>query len=329
MKLISAGLAALTLLMTTPVHAQTPVEVHGALSISGKHVVDAQGQMTALSGVSYFWSNTDFGQSGFYNPQSVAYFAKDWNVSVVRAAMGIDGPGGYAESPEANRVRVKTIVDAAIAQGIYVIIDWHSHHADKDPQAAVAFFSDMARTYGQTPNVIYEIYNEPLRDVSWPKTIRPYAETVIDAIRAMDPDNLILVGTPTWDQDVDLAAADPIKGRRNIAYTLHFYAGTHKDDIRAKARAAIAAEAPLFVSEWGSVNADGNGAAVPDETRKWFQFLKANCLSNANWAVSNKAEAASIFKPGVSPTGPWTDADLTPSGLLTRDLVRNWTADCR
>ncbi|MTV40622.1 glycoside hydrolase family 5 protein [Duganella radicis] len=180
----------------------TPVQTHGALRIEGSQLVDQHGKQVALAGPSFFWSNTGWGQERFYNAEAVKTFATGWHASVVRAAMGVDEGGGLLEDV-ANRARVETVVDAAIANGIYVIIDWHSHHAEQYPDQAVAFFTAMARKYGGTPNVIYEIYNEPL-DVSWSGTIKPYAEKVIAAIRAADPDNLIVVGTPKWSQDVDV-----------------------------------------------------------------------------------------------------------------------------
>ncbi|MBW8882671.1 MAG: cellulase family glycosylhydrolase, partial [Asticcacaulis sp.] len=132
---------------------------------------------------------------------------------------------------------------------------------------------------------------------------------------------------PNWSQDVDVAAANPVKAA-NIAYTLHFYAGSHKQDLRDKAEKAMALGAPLFVTEWGSVNADGGGAVAVEETGKWQAFMRANCLSQANWAVSDKAESASLFRPGASPTGPWTDDDLTPSGKLVRDIVSHASMTC-
>lgn len=306
----------------------TPVQTHGALSIQGNRVVDQAGKPVALAGVSYFWSNTGWGQDRFYNAGSVATFAKDWNVSLVRAAMGVDGPGSYLTHPDDNRKRVETLVDAAIANGVYVIIDWHSHRAEKNTDKAVAFFSEMAKKYGHTPNVIYEIYNEPLRDNDWSKSVKPYSQDLIDAIRAVDPDNLIIVGSPTWSQDVDIASADPVSGG-NITYTLHFYAGTHKEALRDKAKVALKRNASIFVSEWGSVNADGNGAVDYAETQKWQDFMRANCLSQANWAVSDKKEGASLFRPGASSTGPWTDADLTDSGKLVRDILKGWKTACQ
>jgi endoglucanase len=305
----------------------TPVQTHGALRTEGSRIVDQHGNPVALAGPSLFWSNTGWNQEKFYNAAAVKTFATDWNASLIRAAMGVDAKGGFLQD-RANQARAETVVDAAIANGIYVIIDWHSHHAERHADEAVAFFSKMAEKYGHAPNVIYEIYNEPLREAAWTGTIKPYAEKVIAAIRAIDPDNLIIVGTPAWSQDVDIAAGDPLKGR-NLAYALHFYAGTHKQELRGKADAAMKQGAPLFVSEWGSVNADGNGAVDADETRRWQDYLRKHCLSQAQWAASDRNEGASLFKPGTSGTGPWTEADLTASGKLLREVMKSWKTRCQ
>lgn len=306
--------------------AATPVSTHGALKVAGNRIVDQAGKPVALAGVSFFWSNTNWGQEKFYNADAVRTFATDWNVSLVRAAMGVDARGGFLTDAD-NQGRAETIVDAAIANGIYVIVDWHSHHAEKTPDAAVAFFTALAKKYGDTPNIIYEIYNEPLADITWRDGVKPYAETVVSAIRAVDPDNLIIVGTPTWSQDVDAAALDPISAA-NITYALHFYAGTHKDSLRTKAQAALDHGLSIFVSEWGAVNADGRGAVAYAETEKWQSFMRVNCLSQVNWAVSDKAEGASLFVAGASPTGPWRDSDLTASGKLVHDLLTQSTPTC-
>ena len=314
----------LAFLVSVPLLAQSPVEVNGALSVSGNRIVNSNNEVVSFSGTSLFWSNDGWGGEKYYNAAVVDWLQSDWDIGIIRAAMGVDETGGYIQYPASNKSKVTTVVDAAIANGVYVIIDWHSHHAENYQSEAISFFQQMAQTYGNTPNVIYEIYNEPLGSASWSGQVKPYAEAVIGAIRAIDPDNLIIVGTPTWSQDVDVASNDPITGYSNIAYTLHFYAGTHTQYLRDKATTALNNGIALMVTEWGTVNASGDGAVAEASTQQWVDFMKANDLTNANWSINDKAEGASALKPGTSTSGIWADSDLTASGLLVRDIVRNW-----
>ena len=304
--------------------AATPVETHGALAVKGNQIVDKTGQPVAFSGPSFFWSNTGMQQEKYYNAAMVRYYSQQWNATVVRAALGVDAKGGYLSDPQGNERRVFAVVDAAIAEGLYVIVDWHSHHAEDHPNEAIRFFQGVATKYGKLPNVIYEIYNEPLRDAGWTSVVKPYAEKIVAAIRAIDPDNLIVVGTPSWSQDVDMAAADPLTKSSNIAYSLHFYAGTHKQFLRDKAQIALDKGLALMVTEWGTVNADGNGGVDRDETIKWVAFMKLHHLTNCNWAVSDKNEGASHFKPGTPADGKIGDERLTESGLFVKQLVKQW-----
>ena len=116
---------------------------------------------------------------------------------------------GYLANPDREKAKVTAVIDACIELGLYVIIDWHDHHAHEHEAESIAFFKEIATSYGDEPNIIYEIYNEP-EQVSWTNVIKPYAQEVINEIRAIDPDNIIIVGTPTWSQDVDVAARDPL-----------------------------------------------------------------------------------------------------------------------
>ncbi|MBP2848850.1 cellulase family glycosylhydrolase [Dickeya oryzae] len=283
------------------------------LSVSGSKIY-AGGKVRSFSGNSLFWSNTGWNAEKFYTAETVASLKKDWKSSIVRAAMGVQEYGGYLQDPTNNKARVEKVVNAAIANDMYVIIDWHSHSAENNRSEAISFFQEMARKYGNKPNVIYEIYNEPLQ-VSWSYTIKPYAEAVISAIRAIDPDNLIIVGTPSWSQNVDEASRDPINAN-NIAYTLHFYAGTHGESLRNKARQAINNGIALFVTEWGSVNADGNGGVNYSETDAWVTFMRDNNISNANWALNDKNEGASTYYPDSK--------NLTESGKKVKSIIQSW-----
>lgn len=317
----SAHLAAAAVaLAAVALHAGTPVEQHGRLQVSGNKIVGAHGEPVSLAGVSYGWSNWEW--SRFYNAGTVETLTRDWNAGIVRAALGVH-PTGYLSKPGENEALVRAVVEAAIASGAYVIIDWHDHHAHEHTDLAVAFFERMARDYGKSPNVIYEIYNEPLRDAAWGETIKPYAERVIAAIRAVDPDNLIVVGTQNWSQYVDQAAADPIADP-NVAYAIHFYAGTHKAELRERAVKALDSGAALFVSEWGVCNADGNGPIDRDSVAEWMEFLREWKLSHCVWSLGDKRETASLLKHGAPVDGGWTDDQLTETGLLAREIIRGW-----
>lgn len=325
---LAAGIAvSLALFPFIQTHAASAVETHGALSVKGNQILDSSGKPASFAGPSLFWSNTGWGADRYYNADVVAYVQKEWNATIIRAAIGADKNGGYAADPDGNFAKAERVIDAAIAQGMYVIVDWHSHNAEKDPALAIKFFERVANKYGKAPNLIYEIYNEPLQNVDWSKQIKPYAEQVIAKIRAIDPDNLIIVGTQTWSQDVDKAAADPIKGFSNIAYTLHFYAGSHKQELRDKAQKALDSGIALMITEWGTVNANGDGGLDKKESDAWIAFAKKNNLSMCNWALNDKKEGASQLKPGTAPDGKWTDANLTENGLYVKNMVLNWSKD--
>jgi len=279
-------------------------------------------KVASVAGNSFFWSNNFYGGERYYNRATVGWLKRDWKTQIVRASMGVEEPGGYIDDPVSNRNRVIALVDAAIAEDLYVIIDWHSHRAEDNQAAAVSFFRDMARRYGQSNNVVFEIYNEPV-NTSWSR-IKSYAQAVIAAIRGTGTENLIIVGTPFYSQHVDVAALNPITAYNNIAYTLHFYAGTHRDSLRDRARRALANGIPLFVTEWGTVNASGDGAVDEPETQLWMAFLEQHQISHLNWAVNDKREGASIVLPGASTSGNWPDSQLTDSGRLVRDIIRGW-----
>lgn len=313
----------LLLLFTGSIIGQSIVDTHGRLRVQGNKIVDQSNNPISIAGNSLFWSNAD-DTANYYNAQTVNHLADDWNSNLIRCAMGVnepwDGGRGYINSPNTQETKIRRVIDAAIAKGIYVIIDWHTHEAEIYEDEAVEFFTKMARIYGDHPNIIYEVYNEPINQ-SW-NTIKNYAEAVIAGIRSEDPDNLIIVGTPFFSQRVDIASQDPINDV-NTAYTLHFYAGTHGNQLRNIARTALNNGVALFVTEWGTVNADGNGNPNNQGTQEWMSFLRNNDISHTNWAVSDKNEGASIVRNGNGVSG-LINGQLTSSGNLVRDIVRDW-----
>jgi endoglucanase len=303
-----------------PLLPETPPGVvgrYGKLRVQGNSIVDQSGDTVRLYGMSLFWSQWI---PQYYNRECIQWLRDDWKCTVIRAAMAVDH-GGYLENPQQEQIKVMQVIDACIELGIYVIVDWHDHQAELHITEAVSFFRSIANKYGDYPNLIYEIYNEPLQ-VSWTGVVKPYAETVIAAIRQADPDNLILVGSPTWSQDLDLVAKDPLQDS-NAAYSLHFYAGTHGQSLRDKAQVALDSGLAVFVSEWGLSEATGDGALGYNEAALWMQFMDANDLSWCNWSVGDRDESSAALKPGADPYGNWENLDLTPSGLYVREAIRS------
>lgn len=299
----------------------TIVEKYGRLQVKGNYIFGEKGDTVQLRGMSLFWSQW-MGQ--YYNADAVKWLKDDWKCTIIRAAMGVEADkNGYEVVPE-EKDKVVKVVDAAINLGIYAIIDYHSHEAHKNPELAKKFFAEMAQKYAQYPNVIYELYNEPLQDPTWSGDIKPYCEAVIAEIRKYDTKNLIICGTRQWSQMVSEAAADPIKDN-NVAYTLHFYSGTHRKSLRAEAQKALDKGVCLFVTEFGSCHASGNGVYSPEETKVWWAFLDKYKISWCNWSVADKVESASILQPGASGTGGWKPEEITEAGKLIKDelLLKN------
>jgi len=307
--------------------AGSPVAQHGRLKVSGNRLVDQQNQPTQLKGPSSMWLNWE-NQRFAEDKQGLQWMRDNWNASLIRAAMGVaeGSPTDYLDAPEIAKAQVNQIVQNAIDLGVYVIIDWHEENADSHQQEAVAFFTEMAQTWGSYPNVIYEPFNEPTMQ-DWSTVLKPYHQAVVDAIRAVDPDNLIVLGTPTWSQDVDVAAADPVSGS-NLLYTLHFYSCTHRQPLRDKANTALSLGAALFVTEWGATDSDGGTPANPtlclDEAQLWHNWMNTNKISWAAWKLDRCVDTTCYFNPNVMvPTsGGWTDAMLYGHGPFVRDRMK-------
>lgn len=307
-------LFAFFLLSVLGVSATTPVKQWGQLQVKGSQLCDQQGQPVMLRGVSFGWHNL---WPRFYNASAVKWLVNDWHATVLRAAMGVKIDDNYLENPQFALQCIEPVVKAAIKNGVYVIIDWHAH--DMYTDQAKAFFGKMAQKYGKYPNVIYELYNEPVED-SW-QSLKQYHKAVIDEIRRYDPDNIILCGCPHWDQDIDQVAASPIEGVSNVMYTVHFYAATHKQYLRDRTEAAVKSGLPVFISECGGCEASGNGELSETEWNNWVDMMNRLQLSWAAWSLSDKDETCSMLLPRAKATGQWTPDLIKPWGKLVRNTL--------
>ena len=301
----------------------TPFGQHGALHVENGKLTDADGNIVQLYGMSTHgiaW----FPQ--YINYDSFRTLRDDWNTNCIRLAMYTAEYGGYCAGGDKEQLKqlVRDGVSYATELGMYVIVDWHIL-SDCDPNQnkdeAIAFFREMSEAFADNDNVLYEICNEPNSGTSW-DSIKSYAEEVIPVIREQKPDAVILVGTPTWSQEIDKAAASPLTFD-NIMYTLHFYAGTHKDDLRNRLETCAQNNLPVFVSEFGMCDASGNGANDFDSTTKWLDLLNKYQISFCCWNLANKDESSSVFKAASTALSDWTDEDFNESGRWIRDYFRS------
>lgn len=296
----------------------------GRMHVKGTKLVDKKGHEVQLRGVSTHGLSW---YPQYVNDKCFAQLHDKWGANVVRLAMYTEEYNGYCSGDAKNRSDLKKLIKKGVRLAkkhkMYVIVDWHilsDGNPNSHKKEAKAFFREMSREFKGYNNVIYEICNEPNNGTSW-KEIKSYAKSVISTIRENDKKAVIVVGTPTWSQDVDQAAADPIKGD-NIMYALHFYAATHKADLRNKMTAAINKGLPVFVTEYGICDASGNGAIDKREADRWIQTMDEYGVSYIAWNLSNKQESSSIIKSSCPKVSGFKKSELSDEGRWLYNLLR-------
>ena len=300
-----------------------PFAEHGKLHVDGASLYDSHNSKYQLYGMSTHglaWFGDYVNKDGFKTLRD------DWNSNCIRLALYPGEYNGYCNG--GNQEQLKKLVcdgiDYASSLGMYVIVDWHvlSANPTQYKEAAKAFFTDITKKYGSYGNVLYEICNEPTGS-DWDRVLKPYAEELIPVIRQNAPDAIVIVGTNTWSQEVDKAAKNPITAYRNVMYTLHFYADTHTQWMRDRLESAVKAGLPVFVTEFGTCDASGNGGFNADESRAWFDLMNKYSISSCNWSLCNKDETASVIKSSCKKLSGWSEGELTESGRLVRQYFRS------
>ena len=293
---------------------------HGELAVKGAGLVGASGQAAQLKGFS------THGLAWFPQYVNQVCFTQlsEWGANVARLAMYTHENGGYCTDGNQEELRnlLKKGVEYAAKANMYCIVDWHVLQ-DLNPnvylQQAKEFWQWASLEFANQENVIFEICNEPNGTTTW-EEVKQYAEAVLPIIRANAPKKVVLVGTPRWCQQPDLAAANPITDE-NVMYTLHFYAGTHKEDLRSTLRSVVQGGTPVFVSEYGICDASGNGALDLESANAWTQLMDDLGTSYVCWNLSNKAESSSFIASSCNKTSGFADEDLTPCGTWFKGML--------
>lgn len=294
------------------------VAKHGKLQVKGTNIVDVNGEIVQLKGIS------THGISWFpecYSESSINSLVDDWGINVLRIASYAENQIKKEKGKDAewHRTFIDSMVDICEQKGIYCIIDWHTlNDGTGDPwhciNQAKEFFEYMSKKHAGKAHVMYEICNEPNGDISWAR-IKSYAQEIIDVIVENDPNSIIIVGTPVWSQRV-IAAADSPLDYPNAMYALHFYADSHKQKLRDEADIALDKNCPIFVSEFGTCNESGGGNVNVAETINWLEWMNENNISWVNWNFADKKESSSLLNEGSCEAEDWLN--ITNSGRIIK-----------
>lgn len=319
-----------------------PVSYYGALHTDGNKIIGSKNnQQAMLRGLSLYWS--DATGSPYYNDNVISWLKDNLKIDVFRFAMGIqyyeshgkaenplDESYSYIGQPDGYLILIDKMVESAIKNDVYIIIDWHSHRAEFEQEYAKAFFATISKKYASVPNIIFEIYNEPVY-TKW-TTIQEYANTISASIR-QNTENLILVGTPDWSQMTSYGGVNAT----NIAYVLHFYAATHSVETYGnRATQAMNSGNPVFISEWGTTEANGSGSVKASASQTWIDFMEQNKISNCNWSVRqainslnpDKKEASALFNGSTNLTtkAALSSATFSESGTIVKNYLTTYAS---
>lgn len=310
-----------------------PVSTYGELKAKNGQLVGSCPQYANSSvqvkGMSLFWSSGNTYSTDFYSEKGINRMVDDMGIEVVRFALGaadekFNSSGrSYTTGGEAfQKAMLKAVVNASIEKDIYVIIDWHIESSSGFTSDAVKFFEYAAKEYGSYNNVIFEIWNEPTGDMN---TVKNHADQVIPVIRKYS-DNLILVGSPGWSSQPDVCANAGISDN-NYGCTLHFYAATHKMGGYDKAaESAMSKGIPVFATEWGTVNANGDGGPDLNSSQSWVNWMSQKKISWTNWNASAMSETSAAFTNALFDNG----FTYTASGSAVKGYIGSAPAysDC-
>lgn len=238
--------------------------------------------------------------------------AKQWHANVVRISLH---PSVWEKMPhDAVLDALQREVDAALGDGMYVIIDWHTigwpdewyepiePDWTDDPkdlynsnfELAKSFWDAVSTRFGKDGRIVFELWNELVRtkkeeDEEVPpewEQAKPFFAELVKVVRAHSQ-NVVLATGNDWDYDLRCIREDLLPGV-NIAYAWHIYAGTDENDEAewAKHLDELQKAAPVLVTEWGfqeHTTEAFKGSAKSYGEKFVRDFLEARHLHSTAW----------------------------------------------
>ncbi len=306
----------------------TPVAQNGQLKVCGTYLCNQYDKPIQLRGMSthgiqwYGWGNC-------ITEASLNTLAYDWEADILRISLYVQ-EGGYETDPEGFTNQVSQLIDEATKRGMYALVDWHQLNPG-DPnynlENAKRFFTAIATRHKNNDNIIYDVCNEPNGSgVTWNR-IKTYADQIIPVIQSIDNDAVVLVGTQGWStfgvsgqgnlQDV---LNNPLQ-YENVMYTFHFYAKSH-GELYVKRLEEASRQLPVFVTEFGSQEASGDGPNDFGMTQQFIDLMQQKKISWTSWNFSDDFRTGAVWETGTCSGGLWTTDKLKPAGAWIRDKIK-------
>ena len=291
------------------------------LKVSGTKIVDSNNKRVILKGFCCGTSTritTDW--PNWYTDQTFKTI-KSWGVNVFRITFK---PDQYVEHPEYMDL-LYGYIDMCVDNNLYVLVSWmgNKDYLNYSAQAA-SFFDSMSKRYSNCNNIIYEVCNEPFHS-SWP-SIRAYADSMINVIRANSPNAVIAVPMPYHildsDDYMDSVINNPLN-YKNIIYTYHMYVGSslHNSTLDSIDK-VLNNNYPVLISEWGATESNGRDGFYKDKALTWLNFLDSRKIGWINFNLSDVYWKNTPYNSSVVKMGQWNsnlnDDILSESGYLMK-----------
>lgn len=266
------------------------------LSVSGRFIKDPAGNNVILRGVSLV--DVSVANAGTRSAIQLTNMATDnangWFARVVRFPVypnSIDFQPGWIANPDTYfNNHLNPAIQNCVARQIYCIIDWHyisNYDTAAVDTATRNFWNYVAPRYANTPNVIFELYNEPINPDNW-ATWKQRAQPWVDIIRSHAPNNLILIGGPRWSQNLSSAGSSPFVGN-NLVYVAHIYPQHGGQSTWDSWFGNAANSVPFFITEWGWQNggAQPTSGTLSGYGTPFSNYMESKGLSWTAWVFDD------------------------------------------
>ena len=323
----------------------------------GAKVMDKNGHQHLFRGLDR--PSLEFSCSGDIQNDEYQVMQLEWNANVVRLALNQDcwlnDSSNTVYSPNYATI-VDDQVQGAISAGLDIILDLHWSDQGSYSEAAtcfkaqncqqdmadahsLTFWQQIAAKYASNPNVIFELYNEPHvggympQSADWTTWLNGGTSSgypvvgmqqLYTAVRAVAPNNLIIVGGLAWAYDLSGVPSHAVTGT-NILYATHPYDTSTNPNPAGWTQyfGSLSATYPIIATEFGARNSGQPSMCSPSFDTSFIQY--ANGKASGSNPSNELSWTAWAFYFTTSCTFPplLADSQFTPNapGLVVQSAL--------